>query len=440
MTAPLDRSTRPEPRGTRPRRIVHLGLGAFHRSHQAWYTARANDRDDWEITAYSGRRPDAADALQAQDGLYTLIERDDSGDHATIVGAITEAVDGADVEHFAHAVSDPRTALVTLTITEAGYQASEEGAAELERLASAAEGRGEAPRSALGRLAFALDARRRSGSGPIALVSCDNLPDNGGVLREALRPLLEALGGDTIAWAETHVGFVSSSVDRITPRATDEDRETAAALTGFRDACVVVAEPFADWTMSGDFPAGRPDWESAGARIVDDVEPFERRKLWLLNGAHTLLAAAGPARGHAYVDEAFADPVVRSWVEEFWDECVRHLPEGLDLDRYRSDLASRFGNSAIRHSLEQIATDAETKLRVRIVPVLDAERAAGRNGSGAARALAAHLATLDGFDTASPDRITLRAALDRIAGTPVDDAVVDGCLDLLDDLAPLSAP
>jgi fructuronate reductase len=426
----LDRSTHPAPLRARPRRIVHLGLGAFHRSHQAWYTAGARDRDDWEITAYSGRRPDAAEALQAQGGLYTLLERGPDGDRATVVDVITEAVDGADVDHLARAVSDPRTALVTLTITEAGYQASADSAGDLDRVREGAP-----PRTALGRLAVALEARRRAGAGPLALVSCDNLPDNGGVLREALAPLLAALGPETEAWAASSIGFVSSSVDRITPRTTPTEREAAAALTGLDDACVVVAEPFADWTLSGDFPAGRPDWESAGARFVADVEPFERRKLWLLNGAHTLLAAAGPGRGHAFVDEAFADPVLRPIVEEFWDECVRHLPAELDLDRYRADLAGRFGNTAIRHALEQIATGAETKLRVRILPVIAAERAEGRPGAAAGRALAAHLA---GPSDPSPDREAVRDALDRIAGAQVDDAVVDLVTGLLPTPTPTS--
>ncbi|WP_243696914.1 mannitol dehydrogenase family protein [Labedella endophytica] len=425
-------------RRTPDRLIVHIGLGAFHRSHQAWFTARAHDGDRWAITAYSGRRPDAADALQAQDGLYTLIERGEGGDRATVMDIITEAVDGGDVDHLMRSVADPHTSVVTLTITEAGYEWSDELEADRLLLAGVDRSADDHPATALGRLALALDSRRLAGAGPVALVSCDNLPDNGAVLRAALRPLLDAIGPDTAAWVEESVGFVSSSVDRITPRSTTADEETAEALTGFRDPCVVVTEPFADWTMSDDFPAGRPAWETAGARIVDDVEPFERRKLWLLNGAHTLLAAAGPGRGHAFVDEAFADPVLRSSVEGFWDECVRHLPDDLDLDRYRADLASRFGNSAIRHSLEQIATGAEAKLRVRILPVIAAERAAGRSGTAAAVALAAHLARLS--DGRTPEHAAVRSALERIADASVDDAVVDLVTDLITTSRATSAP
>ncbi|HVL61019.1 MAG TPA: mannitol dehydrogenase family protein, partial [Microbacterium sp.] len=166
-----------------------------------------------------------------------------------------------------------------------------------------------------------------------------------------------------------------------------------AAATGWRDRSPVVTEPFHDWVLSGEFRSGRPAWERAGARFVDDIDPFERRKLWLLNGSHTLLAYAGAARGHGTVAEAVGDPEVRSWVEQFWTEAVRHLPaEGLDLDAYRAALLDRFDNARIRHLLGQIGQDGTTKLRVRIAPVLRAERAAGRDGDASVRVLGAWVA------------------------------------------------
>ena len=185
--------------------------------------------------------------------------------------------------------------------------------------------------------------------------------------------------------------FVSTSIDRITPKTTPADVAAVAAATGWRDRSPVVTEPFHDWVLSGEFRAGRPAWEKAGARFVDDIDPFERRKLWLLNGSHTLLAYAGAARGHRTVAEAVGDPEVRSWVEQFWAEAVRHLPaEGLDLDAYRAALLDRFDNARIQHLLGQIGQDGTTKLRVRIAPVLRAERAAGRDGE-ASRACARRL-------------------------------------------------
>ena len=185
------------------------------------------------------------------------------------------------------------------------------------------------------------------------------------------------------------MSFVSTSVDRITPHLTEAELDELRTASGWDDAAPVVTEPFSDWVLQGDFPAGRPQWESAGARFVDDVEPFERRKLWLLNGAHTILAASGPSRGHETVAAAFADPVCRALVTGFWDEATRHLTSaGLDIPGYLAQLRDRFANPRIAHRLTDIADQAPTKVRVRLLPVLLAERAAGRSGAATLRALA----------------------------------------------------
>jgi fructuronate reductase len=187
------------------------------------------------------------------------------------------------------------------------------------------------------------------------------------------------------------VSFVATSVDRITPRTTESDLRAVAAECGWIDRAPVVTEPFSDWVLSGRFPLGRPQWESAGARFVDDIEPYEKRKLWLLNGAHSLLAYAGMARGHETVSAALADPVCLRMVEDFWDEAARHLPAELETDGYRAALLDRFGNARISHRLEQISADGSTKLRMRVLPIFLAERAAGRSGAGSAAVLAAWL-------------------------------------------------
>lgn len=395
MTPALSRSSAPK-----PVRAVHLGLGAFHRAHQAWYTAHADDGDDWGIAAYTGRSPRAAEALRAQDGLYTLIERGADGDRAAVIDSISEAVDGADIGHLMTTLSRPEVSIVTLTITEAGYgmPAGRPDSAALQDadlVAAAARGALSAdvvPRTAIGRLALGLEARRRSDVGPLSIVPCDNMPDNGGLTRDALLVFAERLGADAVDYIRDQVGFVSTSVDRITPRTTDADRADARRLTGTDDTSPVVTEPFSDWTLADGFRSPMPDWESAGARIVGDVAPFERRKLWLLNGAHTLVAAAGMLRGRETVDQAIADPVIAQWVEEFWDECAPHLPAELGVDDYRLRLRERFQNDRIRHELAQIASGSETKLRVRISPVLRAERAAHRRGAASARVFGAWVA------------------------------------------------
>ncbi|WP_224760479.1 mannitol dehydrogenase family protein [Salinibacterium sp. ZJ450] len=386
-----------------PVRIVHLGLGAFHRAHQAWYTDAVDENREWGIAAYTGRSPQAAEEIAAQDGLYNLVVRAVDGDSASVIRSISRAVDGGDLDDLVSTIAAAPTAIITLTITEAGYRLTAEGQpdesdeqvrSDLAWLDANLGGDKldltDGPGSTLVRLLVGLEARRRANAGPIAVVSCDNMPSNGDFIRSGLLALAEHATPELRAYLAEQVSFVSTSIDRITPKTVQDDIDTVAELTGWADRSPVVTEPFSDWVLSGEFPAGRPRWEDAGARFVDDIEPFENRKLWLLNGAHTLLAYAGAARGHATVAEAIADPVCRGWVQEFWDEAVAHLPtEGLDLDTYRAALLDRFDNGRIQHKLAQIGMDGVTKLRVRIAPILLAERAAGREGEGAARALAA---------------------------------------------------
>jgi fructuronate reductase len=381
-----------------PIRIVHLGLGAFHRSHQAWYTQKAGGGAHWGIAAFTGRRPDAAVALSAQDGLFTLIERSAKGDSFEVIGSITEAVDGADVNRLCELLSSPETAIVTLTITEAAYGLDSTGCFNAESSGFKRDlatltgtfGTGATPDTPIGRLVLALAARRETEAGPIAVVSCDNLSANGEVARRAITGLAEAWDNELAAWIKTNVSFVNTSVDRITPRTTDEDISEVQDSRGYRDTSPVVAEPFHDWILSGEFPKGRPRWEDAGAAIVDDIEPYENRKLWLLNGAHSLLAYAGQLRGHATVAQALEDPLCREAVETFWDEAAEHLgSEDLHIPEYRQALRTRFSNGRIAHHLSQIAADGSTKLRMRALPVLTAERSQGRSGAGSALMLAA---------------------------------------------------
>lgn len=378
-----------------PVRIVHLGLGAFSRSHLAWYTHHAEDAADWGIAAYTGRSRALADALSGQDGLYTLIERDADGDRFETIESIVQARPGDDVASLAADLSAPTTVIASLTITESGYRLRADGTPDLsdpdvahdsellESAASLGEIGSARPRTPLGRLLLGLEARRRSGAGPIALLSCDNLPDNGGLLRAGA---LGLAGPELAGWLRENARFVSASVDRITPRVPADQ---LAALEAAYGAAPVVAEPFRDWVISGEFPSGRPAWETAGARFVEHLEPWEARKLWMLNGAHTLLACLGLLRGRATVAEAIADPVCREAVERLWDEDERNLPPELALGEYRAALIERFANPRIEHHLRQIAADSPTKLALRIMPVAAAELAAGRAASGAAAALAA---------------------------------------------------
>jgi fructuronate reductase len=198
-------------------------------------------------------------------------------------------------------------------------------------------------------------------------------------------------------WIEQSVSVVTTVVDRITPRPSPDDRRTVLEQTGVDDCCPVGTEPFSEWVLSGAFPAGRPRWDDAGATLTDDVTPYEQRKLWLLNGGHSLLAYTGGLRGHLTVAEAVGDDTCRGWLEQWWDEASGCLDQPADLvSGYRTRLLDRFANPRIHHRLEQIATDGSQKLPVRILPVLRQERAAGRMPQGAARALAGWVGYLRG--------------------------------------------
>jgi len=404
-----------------PVRIVHLGLGAFHRAHQAWYTQRAGD--GWGIAAFTGRSPRAAEPLAAQDGVYALVARGAAGDTVEIITSISEARDGADLTRLIELLSDPAVGIVSLTITEAGYRLGPDGeldredpevqadVAALRTATLTADGvtatRG--PVTPLGRLLLGLAARCAAHAGPIAVVSCDNIPANGDVTRRALTALASEIDDDLARWIGEDVSFVSTSVDRITPAHHGE--VDAVVERGWHDRATVVAEPFADWVLEGDFPAGRPAWHTVGARFVDDIRPWEDRKLWLLNGAHTILAVAGPARGHATVAEAFADDDCRALVEAFWAEAVSCLPDDVETVGYRAQLAERFANPRIAHRLDQIAAETTTKIRYRIVPIAARLRARGEDAAACADALAAWItAAVAGIPTADREGEAVRGA------------------------------
>ncbi len=411
-----------------PVRILHLGLGNFFRAHQAWYTDRAPDAAEWGIAAFTGRRPDAAETLAGQDGLYTLIHRGPGGDRFEVPGALSAVHPGDDHERWLAYWRRPELAVVTLTVTEAGYSRGGNGRLDIDRDEvhadiSALRTESTAPvRTAVAKLVAGLEARLSAGLGPVAVVSCDNLPGNGAVLERMVRELAERIGRPAPVQAvEQGASFVTTMVDRITPATTDEHRAAVLAETGVADASPVVAEPFTEWVLSGEFPAGRPRWEDAGATFTDEVTPYEERKLWLLNGAHSLLAYAAPLRGHETVAEAASDEVCRGWLEEWWDVACRHLTlPGPDLAAYREALLDRFGNPRIRHALSQIAADGSQKLPVRVLPALRRERERGVLPYGATRVPAAWVCHLRGLG--APVRDTAGAALPRVDGS-LEDAV-----------------
>lgn len=411
-----------------PVRIVHLGLGNFFRAHQAWYTGHASDAADWGIAAFTGRSTALADSLTAQDGLYTLITRGAAGDSCEIVGSVSMAHPGPDTTAWLGYLADPDVRIVTITVTEAGYVRAADGGldtghpdirADLSALGDAA-----APevRTTPGRLVAGLAARRAANAGPLAVVSCDNLPDNGSAAARVVGDLAALVDPALADWIGQQVSFVTTMVDRITPATTAEDAAAAEALTGRADAAPVVTEPFTEWVLSGDFPGGRPAWEDAGARFVDDITPFEERKLWLLNGGHSLLAYAGSARGHLTIAEAVTDPVCRDWLLQWWTAASAHLtlPQG-EVAAYREALVERFANPRIKHLLAQIAADGSQKLPVRILPTIRRERAQGRLPVAALRPLAAWVNHLRG--AGAPVKDAAAETVIALAAGPLPEAV-----------------
>jgi fructuronate reductase len=398
--AALSRATGSAPAA--PVRLVHLGLGNFFRAHQAWYTDRASDAAEWGIAAFTGRRGDLAAALAPQDGLYTLVTKAADGDRFDVITSLSRVHPADDHSAWLAHLRTPDVAVVTLTVTEAGYRrrpdgSLDTGAPDLAADVAVLRRDPAAPvRTVPARLVAGLLARAGSGAGRIAVVPCDNLSDNGAAVERVVRELAAEVSRDAVR-AVDGAAFVTTMVDRITPRTTEEDRRAVAAATGADDRAPVVTEPFSEWVLSGEFPAGRPAWESAGARVVEDVAPFEQRKLRLLNGAHSLLAYAGSLRGHETVAGAVADPVCATWVQQWWDEASPGLPaEPDELAAYRSALLERFANPGIQHLLTQIAADGSQKVPVRILPVVRAARSDGRVPDGAVRVLAAWVLHLTG--------------------------------------------
>ncbi|HZL03215.1 MAG TPA: mannitol dehydrogenase family protein, partial [Cellulomonas sp.] len=331
-----------------PVRHVHLGLGNFFRAHQAWYTEHAGDAAEWGIAAFTGRSPDLATALAAQDGLYTLVTRAADGDRFELVRSLSRPHAADDQAALLGYLADPEVRIVSTTVTEAGYVRRADGGLDVDRpeivgdVATLRRDPIALVRTAPAKLVAGLAARRRAGVGGLTIVPCDNLPENGSAVARVLRDLAEMVDPGLATWMADHVSFVTTMVDRITPEPTAEDLATVEAQTGVHDRAPVVTEPFTEWVLSGPFAAGRPRWEDAGARFTDDIVPFEERKLWLLNGAHSMLAYAGSLRGHVTVADAMRDTTCRAWLEEWWDAASSHLTlPPADITAYRAALTER---------------------------------------------------------------------------------------------------
>lgn len=354
--------------------IVHLGAGAFMRSHIGIYTdhALAAEGGDWMIWGASLRSAAVAEQINPQNGLYTLVERAPGAPSIRVVGSVAGVLFAPD-EHdrLMELLASPKTKIVSLTVTEKGYGLDRStGKLDLSDPAIAADlAHGlNRPQSAVGLIAAALRIRRDTGAGPFTVLSCDNLPHNGQVVRALVLDMAARLEPSLAEWIAAHVSFPSTMVDRITPVTRPETFAYVAETLGVEDKAATEAEPFIQWVIQDDFCAGRPHWEAGGALFVEDVAPFEMMKLRMLNGAHSLMAYGGFLLGHRYIRDVMADADMRALVERHINAAAATLPAvpGIDLSSYAQDLLGRFANTAMADETYRIAMDGTQKLPPRI--------------------------------------------------------------------------
>ncbi|MFD1941846.1 mannitol dehydrogenase family protein [Paradevosia shaoguanensis] len=383
--------------------IVHLGIGAFHRAHQAVYVDDLlAQHPEWAIVGASLRRPDTKKALEPQGNLYSVLVRDASGSACRVIGSIAGIIDATtEGETLLELMARPSVRIVSLTVTEKGYchdpATSHLDLAHPDIVHDLAYP--STPRSAPGFLVEALERRRRAGIAPFTIMSCDNLPSNGRTAQRIVGEFAAARGRELAAYVET-VAFPSTMVDRIVPATTDADREAVAAMLGLDDAWPVVTEAFSQWVIEDHFPAGRPPFETVGAQMVEDVEPFERMKLRMLNGSHSTLAYLGYLAGHQYVADAIGDSAFRDLIFGLMTEEVMPTLDmpGTDLAGYRDALLDRFANPALKHRTWQIAMDGSQKLPQRLLGTIRDRIAAGQSYDRLALGVAAWMRYATGTD------------------------------------------
>lgn len=386
--------------------IVHLGMGAFHRAHQAWYTDRAMDAGerDWAIVGVSLCSKTSAHQLNPQDGLYSVTERG-AGEATRVVGSVRRAIAAIDDvarADAAAAIASPSTRIVTLTVTEKGY------ALRLGR----AGGLQPTDHGIYGLLADGLARRRRAGLPGVTLLSCDNLSGNGAHLLRSMTAYLAANDLDLLDWFVQRCTCPSTMVDRIVPAPTGADRLAVEERLGLEDAAAVVTEPFSEWIIEDRFAEARPRWDAVGAAFVADVAPYETAKLRMLNGAHSALAYLGLERGYRFVDEALADSDLRQLVEDLIAEASTSFTAapGQDLAAYADRLVVRMANPALGHRLEQIATDGSQKIKQRWLATLADRRALGSRSPAILRALGAWVRHVRGSDREVNDPLAQQLA------------------------------
>ncbi|MER8826180.1 mannitol dehydrogenase family protein [Mesorhizobium sp. M0938] len=355
--------------------MAHIGVGAFHRCHQAEYTddLLSSHFDRWGVVGINIRAPNLSQTLGRQSGLYTRLIRQDTKVEARIIGSITRVVDSQDSAAPAlDVLASADIEMVTMTVTEKGYcHIPSSGALDVDHpdivhdLANP-----QTPRSVPGILARALELRMSSHGRPVTLLSCDNIPTNGVILANVVQALASRRSNALADWIAANVAFPSAMVDRIAPATSQADIDTVEQRFGYRDAAVVVGEPFRQWVIEQKFAGRVPRWDRVGASFVGDVTPFEHLKMRVLNGAQTTLATLGVLAGLEHTSDAIADPLLATFVRRMLIEetlpTLMPVPGMAPLAYVEQSLA-RLRNTAIRHRNHQIATDGSQKIVQRLL-------------------------------------------------------------------------
>ena len=357
--------------------IVHLGIGAFHRAHEAMFTDAVLATGDlaWGIVGAGVISADMKNALGPQDFLYALAEMGADSEKVRVIGSIVSVFGGAeDADKLLAKMSDVSTRIVSITVTEKGYYLDlATGKLQLQAPAVAADLAAPAtPKTILGLIVQALKNRKAKGIPPFTVLSCDNLPNNGKLAKAAVLAFAREVDAGLAQWIEANVCFPCTMVDRITPATTDADRAHVTQVIGMDDAWPVVTEQFVQWVIEDQFTMGRPDWTVAGAVFSDEIERWENMKLRCLNGSHSTLSYLGQLTGRETVAEAMQLPLITDILDPLWLEIreVLHAPKGVNTAEYVESLKQRFRNPALKHRTAQIACDGSQKLPQRLLAPL----------------------------------------------------------------------
>lgn len=413
--------------------IVHLGIGAFHRAHQAFYTEAVLNQfgGDWGIIGSSLRSASVRDQLVPQDCLYTLVERSGEGEKLQIIGAVTDTLVGPkNPAALVATIAQPTIKIVSLTVTEKGYchdpatgnlnETHPDIIHDLQHL--------EAPVSAIGFIVAALKQRFEKNQKAFTALSCDNLPNNGEVLEKVVLQFAQKISPALADWIKANATFPSTMIDRIVPATTDDDRRDIENRLGARDEGMVVCEPFSQWVVEDKFADGRPEWEKVGVLLVKDVRVFEKIKLRLLNGAHSTMAYTGYLSGFQYISEVMEQPafvkLVTTYMAREAGETVA-APAGFDIEAYKQQLRDRFSNKALKHRTWQIAMDGSQKLPQRLLETLREQLKGNGNIDILCLGVAAWIRYVSGVDeqgqaieVSDPLAKELHAACDANQGNP----------------------